>query len=417
MKFVQRIGKAITYASVAGASPNFLSLLVLLCFVPLSAQAADNDVSPSYTIQQFVFDQYTFPVRLPVGFELEVLVVDLESPRVLHFADDRLFIGARSGKVYWLDPPYSEAHILVELPNYPHSVVVHEEQIYIAQTDGIYVASYKDQPETLQPEDFQLLVSLPGGRGHNSRTLKLGPDGKFYVSLGIAGNCSDQYLHTDYPSADRRGGFFVFDVTDATPALQPFASGLRNPVGFDWHPVTKALYASNNGPDHLGYQQPREVFAKVAKDSFHGMPWYQFDGEALVEDPCIKSSAPRPITEVSKPAATFPARIAPMDMVFLDSSANADAFINDAVVALHGSWATSNGGGDGEPSTRREPKLVRVDFENGSAADVSDLLTGFQLANGARWARPMGVAVGPDGDLYFSSDDGVHGLFRLRKLQ
>lgn len=375
---------------------------------------ADTSDAPPYHIQDFVIGQYTFPVRMPQGFELQVLAVGLESPRVLHFSGERLFIGSRSGKVYLLDPPYEEVQVLVELANYPHSVVVHGNQLFVAQTDGIYVADYTGQPESLDESDFQRLLALPGGRGHNSRTLKLGPDGKLYVSLGIAGNCSDQYLHNDYPEDDRRGGFFSFDPSVSEPQLEPFASGLRNPVGFDWHPQTDALYTNNNGPDHSGYDQPREVFALVDKGSFHGMPWYQHDGEKWIEDSCIDSAAPRPTSDITQPIATFPARIAPMDMTFLNETAKADAFVNDAIVALHGSWATSNGRGDGEPSTRREPKLVRVDFQDGVVVGVSDFLTGFQLANGARWARPMGIAVAPDGDIYFSSDDGIHGLYRLR---
>ena len=390
---------------------------ILLCLSQVASAYASESEKEFFRIQQFVVGQYTFAVRMPEGLELQVLAVGLEFPRVLHFSGDRLFIGSRSGKVYLLDPPYDEARILVELANYPHSVVVHNGQIFIAQTDGVYVADYAGQPVALDESDFKLLVKLPGGQGHNSRTLKVGPDGRFYVSLGIAGNCSDQYLHSDYPFDDQRGGFFSFDPSESPPQLEPFASGLRNPVGFDWHPVTKELYANNNGPDHLGYNQPREIFARVTKDSFHGMPWYQLDDEKWVEDSCIKTAAPRPVSDISKPVATFPARIAPMDMVFLGESVKAHDYVNDAIVALHGSWATSNGRGDGEPSTRREPKLVRVNFQHGQATGVTDFLTGFQLANGARWARPMGVAIGPDGDIYFSSDDGIHGLYRLRSIK
>ena len=79
------------------------------------------------------------------------------------------------------------------------------------------------------------------------------------------------------------------------------------------------------------------------------------------------------------------------------------------------SWATlPDGSGGGDPATRREPKLVVVRFADGEAVRVDDLVSGFQLADGRRWARPTGVAIGPDGALYFASDAGIHGLFRLR---
>ena len=84
---------------------------------------------------------------------------------------------------------------------------------------------------------------------------------------------------------------------------------------------------------------------------------------------------------------------------------------------MRGSWATApSGSGFGEPASRRPAKLVRVQFQKGRATgEVSDVVTGFQLANGERWTRPVGVVLGPDGALYFTSDEGVNGLFRLRR--
>ena len=87
-----------------------------------------------------------------------------------------------------------------------------------------------------------------------------------------------------------------------------------------------------------------------------------------------------------------------------------------AIVALRGSWGTlPTGGIIGSASTRRPPRLVAVRFKDGEAVRVDDLVTGFQLADGERWARPVGVAVGPDGALYFTSDSETNGLFRLRR--
>lgn len=101
-----------------------------------------------------------------------------------------------------------------------------------------------------------LLAALPGG-GHSSRTVRVGPDGRIYLALSIAGNCDDQYLGADYTFEDRRGGVLVLNEQDGKTHWEAYASGLRNPVGFDWHPKTGALYASNNGPDHLGFELTR----------------------------------------------------------------------------------------------------------------------------------------------------------------
>jgi glucose/arabinose dehydrogenase len=403
----------------------FVFLLAVIAGLQSSTAGAQQSVGET-TDQQVEVDfqiaQYRFPIRLPDGFRLESLTTDLELPRIIHFAGSRMFIGSRSGKVYWMDPPYDKPNILIELDEYPHSVVIQDGYIFIAETNRITYAPWTPDVTSLSSRDMQLLVELPGGRGHNSRTLKAGPDGRLYVSLGIRGNCSDEFLDESYPAQSRRGGVYILSVErgDGNQALkgslEPFAAGLRNPVGLDWQPGTNVLYASNNGPDHWGYEQPREYLSKLEAGSFHGMPWFQYVDDAFVRDACINSSPPRPVAQVSKPVARFPARIAPMDMVFLADDAEAQPYRGDALVALHGSWATADGGSDGDPASRREPAIVRVSFSDSNGETVGtvhEFLSGFQLPNGSRWARPVGIATGPDGQIYFTSDAGLQGLYRL----
>ena len=107
-----------------------------------------------------------------------------------------------------------------------------------------------------------------------------------------------------------------------------------------------------------------------------------------------------------------------MAVAFVAKGAMDARLEGDAVVALHGSWGTlPSGSASGDPASRRHPKLVVVRFVDGRAERVDDLITGFQLADGRRWARPVGVALGPDGALYFTSDAGIEGLFRLRPVR
>jgi len=165
-----------------------------------------------------------------------------------------------------------------------------------------------------------------------------------YASLGIQRNCSDQYLGAAYAFDDRRGGVLV--LREARQGeLGALCLGAAQPVGFDWHPQTGVLYASNNGPDHLGYDQPPEYFSKLAAGSFHGMPWFQYDGQQLRRDDCVSSAPPRPAAQVAKPVATFPSRNAPLGMAFVPEGAMDKSLEFDAVVALHGSWGTKPSGG------------------------------------------------------------------------
>ncbi len=390
--------------------------LFILLFSTVASQAAPP-AALERVDQSVAINGKNYSVRLPIGYTLELLSDKLKGPRLLSFATNGdLFIGAKSGYIYRLTPPYTQPQVLLRTGGYPHSVAFRPGEILIAKTDGIYVAPYQPGQESIPPRSVKLLAALPGGGGHSSRTVAVGPDGRVYVSLGITGNCSAEYLDESYPFDKRRGGVLVLDESNDQAQWQTFASGLRNPIGFAWHPQTKELYASNNGPDHHGFNLPPEYFSRLLPGSFHGMPWFWYDGKKIKRDDCIDSPPPRPITDVQQPVVTFASRNAPMAVVFVPAGAMDKSLQHDAIVALRGSWGTQPlGGFIGLPSTRRHPKLVVVRFHNGVALRVDELVTGFQLANGNRWARPVGVAIGPDGALYFSSDSETHGLFRLRK--
>jgi len=414
---------------------RFVLLLLLLCFAHVQAQAGTGVLS--YEQQTLKVDGVSRTVQVPKGYRLEWLAA-MDEPRMLTFAaNGDLFAGSQSGKVYRLAPPYTRPEVLVKLNDYPHSVAFRPGEILIAQTNGVYRAPYHAGQDRIAPGAVTLLAALPAGGGHSSRTVGVGPDGRVYVSLGIQHNCSDQYLGAGYGFDDRRGGVLVLregdgeavghppayslrvlDESGGKASWTPFASGLRNPVGFDWQPQTGVMFADNNGPDHLGFDQPPEYFSRLAAGSFHGMPWFQFDGRQLQRDDCVTSPPPRPIDEVTLPVATFPARNAPLGMAFVPRGAMDASLEFDAVVALHGSWGTKpRGSFFGSNATRRPPKIVAVRFRNGEAARVDVLVSGFQLPDGKRWARPAGVAFGPDGALYFSSDSDAEGLFRLKRVR
>jgi glucose/arabinose dehydrogenase len=391
---------------------------VILFFIVVPASGIKADTPRlSFEEQTISAGSERLIAQVPKGYRLELLTNKLDRPRLMAFAENGdLVIGSKSGKVYRLSRPYTDPAVLVELDDYPHSVAFRGGEILIARNHGLYRAPYRPGQKQLAPISITLLAPLPGGSGHSSRTVGVGPDGRVYVSLGIQGNCSDQYLDDRYPFEDRRGGVYVLREAGGKSYLEPFGTGFRNPVGFSWHPQTGVMYASNNGPDHLGYEHPPEYFSRIAPGSFHGMPWYQFNGEKIIRDHCILSQPPRSMSDVVMPVATFPARNAPMAVVFVPQGAMDKSLEFGAIVALRGSWATKPTGGYlGSKATRCPPRIVIVRFHDGKAERVDDLVTGFQNENGDRWARPVGVAVGPDGVLYFTSDEGINGLFRLSR--
>lgn len=401
------------------------TLAVLVFFsstlIPSLSVHAESKATIKYSAlssQIFSYNNNEYPIKLLQGFRLELLTDKLNKPRLFSFDKNGiLFIGSKSAEVYRLEPPYTQSEIFTSLDNYPHSIAFLNNNIYIAQTGGIYRARYTSGIKKIKSTDFTRIANIPGGSGHNSRTIATGPDERLYISLGIQGNCSNQFMGNQYATEDRRGGIYVLNESTKPASLDIFASGLRNPVGFDWHPVTKIMYTSNNGPDHHGFENPPEYFSKIEAGSFHGMPWFQFDGKKLFRDECIRSKSPFNKRQVKIPVVTFPARNAPMGVSFFSDDSIFTDYIKSAVVALRGSWATRpDWNYKKAAASRRHPKLVIVNFDDKhKAINVDDLLTGFQLENGNRWARPVGVGSGPDGALYFTSDSGINGLFRISK--
>lgn len=392
-----------------------LFLLFVLFLPALTINASTDNLV--YVEQKITLDGEAYVMRLPAGYTLELLTDKLDGPRLLRFdSKGNLIIGSKSDIVYRLPPPYTQPEVLLGIDDYPHSVAFRNKELFIATTSGLFKAPYVAGVKTIDPDKVKRLARIPGGGGHNSRTVGVGPDGRIYLSLGLTGNCSDEYLGGAYDFNDRRGGVMVLDESEKEASWKTYSSGLRNPVGFDWHPISGVMYTSNNGPDHHGFDLPPEYFSRIDAGSFHGMPWFQYDGKQIKPDDCIDSKPPRPVEDVSRPVVTFPARNAPMGVSFVPAGAMHKKLEYDAVVALRGSWGTKPSGGFlGDNSTRRHPKLVVVRFDKGAAHRVDDLVTGFQLKNGDRIARPVGVAFGHDGALYFTSDSGVNGLFRLRR--
>jgi len=389
-----------------------LSRLILssLLYLPFMASSATLTVNNKL-----------YSVNIPDGTTIEALNTEMQGPRFMAFASNNdLLIGSKSGVVYRLKAPYTKAEEAIRFGGYPHSVAFRQtaegEEIWLAETNGLYRALYQTN-RIYSKSDFTLVEALPGGGGHNSRTVGVGPDNRVYVAYGITGNCSDEYLSSDYSFNRRRGGIMVLDESTAKPALRAFGSGLRNPIGFDWEPASGILYASNNGPDHQGFDEPKEVFVAVEDGDFFGMPWFQTVRGQVTRDSCITSNPPRPITDVKSPAALLPARSAPMAVAFPRTKDLNGRYTGQAFVAIHGSWGTPpSGTASGDLAGRREPKIAAITLgEQASASVMNDLVFGFQDDNtGSRWARPVGLAFGPDGALYFTSDAGNQGLFRLK---
>ena len=390
----------------------------ILIWVLLNSNSSAHTQLFGYNEQLLEIDDLSWRVIVPSGYKLELLV-EMKKPRMLtSVADGVLLAGSSVGNIYRIKPPYNKVEVIAEPGGFPHSVAVRNGELLVGMTDGVYRIPYEaNSAKPLDDDDFELVAALPSGGSHSSRTVAVGPDSRIYLGLGVRGNCSDEYIGEGYSFTDQRGGILVLSESIDRPVQwKPYATGLRNPVGFDWHPSNGVLYASNNGPDHLGYELPREYFSRIDPGSFHGMPWFWLNERNQLQlDDCIDSPPPR--SDAQLPVATFPARSAPMGVAFVPQGALQPEMVGSAIVAIHGSWGTKpRGSYFGSRATRRPPRLALVHFREDEASEVMPFIEDLQDDEGDRLARPMGVAFASDGALYFTSDGGIiEGLFRLRR--
>lgn len=271
--------------------------------------------------------------------------------------------------------------------NRPHGLAFFQGALYVAETDK--VVRLTDSDGDLRADRKEIIVpDLPSGGGHWTRTIGFGLDGKMYVSVGSSCNVCEE-------KDPRRAAILRFNP-DGTGA-EIFARGLRNSVGFIWHPQTGEIWATDNGRDWLGDDLPPEEVNIVRAGAHYGWPYCYgnriVDKEYNRRDFCAGTVPP--VVEIQ-------AHSAPLGLSFYTGSQFPAEYRGNLFVALHGSW---------NRSTPTGYKLVRIPVEGNKPGQVEDFATGW-LSSGSAWGRPVQPVVGPDGSL-FLSDDRAGIIYRI----
>src|SRR5690606_30056044 len=233
-----------------------------------------------------------------------------------------------------------------------------------------------------------LFDDLPDGGQHPLRTLGIGPDGLLYISVG---STCDACVESNPENAT------LLQVSQDGATRTIFASGLRNTLGFDWHPDTNELWGVDNGSDWRGNDLPPEELNRIESGNDYGWPYCY---AKQVVDPIIAD--PENTTKAEYCVGTTPsvlenqAHEAPIALTFYEGLTFPEAYQGDAFVAMRGSWNRI-------PATGY--KIARVVFDNGQPVTIEDFVTGFLNAEGlATFARPAGITVDAQGALLFSDD-------------
>lgn len=343
-------------------------------------------------------------LNIPNGFEISIFADKLDSPRQLAETDEGYVIaGSKKGnKIYaLLDQDldgYAEKRILVadNLQN-PTGVTVYGGDLYFAEIDTVWIIKEIDNwlnsnSESI-PTKSVYMNNLPSETWHGFKYIDFGPDGNLYIPVGVPCNICLE------PQTNDKRFAAIHKYVDGE--LVTVADGVRNSVGFDWHPVTKKMYFSDNGRDWLGDDSPDcELNVIDTEGSFYGYP---FKHAKSVIDPEFGHLIPSVNKKFIDPIAELGAHVAPLGVAFYDQDIFPAKYKNSLFVALHGSWNRTKKSGY---------KLVFIQLdEEGNYVSQEDFITGW-LSSESAWGRPVSPYIMSDGSMLLS-DDKYNVIYRV----
>lgn len=330
-------------------------------------------------------------LKLPEGFRIGLFASSLDEPRMMALSTDgRLFVTEMGGGRVTILPDANgdgraDKHIIYATGlNRPHGIAFQGGYLYVAETDRVVRYPYKDGDDK-SPKPQVIVSGIPSGRGHSTRTITFGPDGKLYLSVGSSCNVC---IETD----PLRAAIIRYNADGS--GRKVYATGLRNSVGLTLRPGTSELWATDNGRDYLGDDLPPEEVNVIREGGFYGWPYAYGD---RVPDPDFGSRSPNKVKSTIPPKIAIQAHSAPLGLTFYTGDQFPKEYQGNLFVAYHGSWNRSIPTGY---------KVVRFVVQDGQVVGGQrDFITGW-LSGGSAWGRPVDVLVGRDGSLFITDDDG-----------
>jgi glucose/arabinose dehydrogenase len=333
-------------------------------------------------------------IKLPPGFEISVFADKLPGARSLALGPGNvLYVGSmRPGRVYAVRSTLGRAPEVFTIAsglNTPNGVAVREGALYVAEISRIL--RYDDIGNHLASPPKPVVVSerFPRDTSHGWKFIRFGPDGQLYVPVGAPCNvCA--------PDPDRYA--LISRIRPDGSGYEVVARGVRNSVGFDWHPETKELWFTDNGRDMMGDDLPNDELNHAPRAGLHfGYP-YCHQGDT----PDPEFGARRACSEFTPPAAKLGPHVAAIGMRFYTGKQFPPEYRNNVFIAEHGSWNRSKKIGY---------RIKRVVVEAGRAVRQEVFAEGW-LQGESAWGRPADVEVMADGSLLVS-DDSAGVVYRI----
>lgn len=343
---------------------KFVVLLAGILWIPLAVASLDD-------------------VQLPPGFVIEEYA-DVPNARSLAMGDKgTLFVSTRRAReVYAVienDDGTTRTIELLDRMSTPNGIAFHDGDLYVAEIDRVY--RYRDIEDNLEspPEGELLDIDLPDKKHHGWRYIGFGPDGKLYISIGAPCNICDEFGFAEIIRVN----------TDGT-GRETYASGIRNSVGFTWHPDTEELWFTDNGRDMLGDDIPPCELNRAARQGLHfGYP-YCHGGD--LPDPQYGEG--RDCANYTPPVQNLGPHVAPLGLKFYTGDMFPPEYQGQLFIAEHGSWNRSKKIGY---------RVTLVKLDGNEAVSYEPFAWGW-LENEQVSGRPVDLLVKDDGSLLVSDD-------------
>jgi glucose/arabinose dehydrogenase len=276
--------------------------------------------------------------------------------------------------------------------NAPIGMALVGNDLFVAQTDQLTRFAYVPGATAITTPGVKL-ADLPGGtRNHHwTKNVIASPDGTtLFVAVGSNSNVGENGLDEEKD----RAGILAIDAASGT--VRVFATGLRNPVGMAWNPVTNALWTSVNERDEIGSDLVPDYMTSVTPGGHYGWPWSYYGATV---DARVQPARPDMVAKALKPDYALGPHTASLGLAFAPANAAlGPQFASGAFVGQHGSWNRN------PPSGYR---VIFVPFVAGKPVGLPvDVLTGFLNAEGKAQGRPVGVAFDAAGALLVADDAG-----------
>jgi len=331
-------------------------------------------------------------LRTQPGYQVSVFAGMNGNPRMIAFGPNGvLYAPVRGLGTVVAIPRENEVVTVLSGLQGPHTVLFRGNDLYVMVNDGLLLYRNAVSSDLIVRGAPERLLTVPAG-GHDTRTLGFSPDGKLFVTVGSSCNFCIE-------SDERRAAMMRYEPDGSGQTV--YARGLRNSVGFAWHPVTGELWATDNGGDGLGDDVPPEEINIIDAGADYGWPDCAGDRREVDWGPAARRGR---CAATKAPEFTTVAHSAPLGISFYTGDQFPASFVNDGLVALHGSWNRN------EPSGA---KVIRVRATGGRPVGEEDFLWGFyDPATRTRSGRPVHAITGPDGAVYIS-DDSYGNIFRV----